>query len=130
MDHMKLVHQVIRMIAEVKKFRNPCFEGARTEFIRLFEEKFPELIAPSELPLAFQCSDIESCDFDNKSISLCFDEWPVALVGDGCSVNPKAGRTMLEWYGLISPTTRCSGHSASGSIRRMTTSKTMQVHLS
>ena len=56
-----------------------------------------------------------------------FENWPVALVGDGCSVNPKAGELLTTMFGLLSPTTRCSGHAASGSIRRMTTPKTMCV---
>ena len=51
----------------------------------------------------------------------------VALVGDGCAVNPKAVEFLSEVFGLLSPGTICSGHSAVGSIRRMTTSKTMQV---
>ena len=127
MDHKKLVNQLIKIICEVRKFRDPSFNSAVSEFIRLFELKFPDTIAPSDLPVIFKCTEIESCDFENKNIELRFDEWPVALVGDGCSVNSKAGETLLHWFGLIAPTTRCSGHAASGSIRRLTTSKTMQV---
>ena len=67
------------------------------------------------------------CDFEKKEIEIIFDCWPTALVGDGASINPKAGKILTENYGLLSPTTRCSGHAASGSIKRMATSKTMQV---
>ena len=56
-----------------------------------------------------------------------FENWPVASVGDGCSVNKKAGEILTSYIGLLSPTTRCSAHAANGSIRRTTTSKTMSV---
>ena len=56
-----------------------------------------------------------------------FENWPVASVGDGCSVNKKAGEILTSYIGLLSPTTRCSAHAANGSISRTTTSKTMSV---
>ena len=106
---MKLVNQLLKVINEVKKFRDSSFNGAAPEFICLFEEKNPDTISPSDLPLIFIYTVIERCDFDGKNIELRFDEWPVALIGDGWSVNPKAGKTLLDWYGLIAPSTRVLG---------------------
>ena len=129
MDHVKLLNQLVKMIAQVKKFRDSSFNCGAEQFIRLFEQKYPSLIAPSDIPVIFKCTSIEICDFEKKEIQLCFNEWPIALVGDGCSVNSKAGETFFVRFGLLAPTTRCSGHAASGSIRRMTSSKTMQVKI-
>ena len=109
MDHKKLAKQLLKMINEVKKFRDLTFKDAVSEFTSLFEQKYSDDIAPSDLPLVSKCTSIETCNFDKKEIVLRFDEWPAALVGDGCSVNSKAGEMLQKWYGLIAPTTRCSG---------------------
>ena len=127
MDHTKLEKQLLDVIGKVKIFKDPSFEAATNKFISLFNLQFPKVIPPSVLPLIFKCTTIESCDFDVKTIHLVFNEWPVALVADGCGVNPKARKILFEIFGLLSPGTVCSGHSAIGSLRRMTTSKTMQV---
>ena len=55
-----------------------------------------------------------------------FSNWPVASVGDACSVK-NAGEILTSHIGLLSPTTRCSAHAASCAIRWITTSKTMSV---
>ena len=52
---------------------------------------------------------------------------PVAVTGDGVSVNTKASRLLGELYGMPVPDFRCSSHIASGCIKRMATSKTMNV---
>ena len=127
MDHSKLVHQLISVITSIKKFRNPTFLNAESEFRAEFLKKNPDEIPPSSLPVILKCTAVEKLDFDTKTLELRFDEWPVAVVGDGCSVNPKAVEYLSKVFGLISPGTICSGHSAVGSIRRMSTSKTMQV---
>ena len=49
------------------------------------------------------------------------------MVGDGCSVNKKAGEILTSHIGLLSPTTQCSAHATSGTIHWITTSKTMSV---
>ena len=49
------------------------------------------------------------------------------MVGDGCSVNKKAGEILTSHIGLLSTTTQCSAHAASGAIRWITTLKTMSV---
>ena len=62
-----------------------------------------------------------------KIFFLIFDNWPVALVCDGCAVNKSTGNSLAANYGLLSPTTHCSAHAASGSIKRIASSKTMRV---
>ena len=52
---------------------------------------------------------------------------PVAFIGDGVSVNTKASRLLNELYGLPVSEFRCSAHIASGVIKRLATSKTMNV---
>ena len=126
MNGEKLVKQLISVITYVKKFRSP-FNDAESEFLSSFQKKYPDILSPSNLPLIFKCTVIEKLDSEDKTIEVRFDEWPVALVGDGCAVNPAATEILSKVFGLLSPGTICSGHSAVGSIRRMTTSKTMQV---
>ena len=64
----------------------------------------------------FKFCTLDTVDFQEKKNQL-FQNWPLALVGDGCSINRKAGEVLSEQIGLLSPTTRCSAHSASGSIK-------------
>ena len=100
---------------------------AQTEIIRKHTENFPEVIPPSDIPEIFKCSKMTDCDFEEKKIEINFEMWPTALVADGASVNPKAGKILAEKLGLLSPSTRCSVHAATGSLKRASTSKTMQV---
>ena len=108
-------------------FRNKSFVDAQTEFIQKFNRNFPEELPPADIPAIFRCTELTKIDFEEKEIELNFQDWPTALVADGASVNPKAGQILTEKLGLVSPTTRCSGHAASGCIKRMAASKTMQV---
>ena len=55
------------------------------------------------------------------------DRFPIGNIGDGVAVNIKGARGLRQLYGFMSPDFRCSAHGASGSIKRMTTSKTMNV---
>ena len=52
---------------------------------------------------------------------------PVILSADGCSTNTKAGKDMVQMYGLVCPSVRCSVHAADGSLKRMANSKTHSV---
>ena len=66
-------------------------------------------------------------DWEERKIELLFENWLVAMVGDGCSVNKQAGEILTSHIGLLSPTTQCSAHAASGTIRRIKTLKTVSV---
>ena len=50
---------------------------------------------------------------------------PTSICGDNCATNLKACRLASECYGIRSPVTSCSTHTASGTIRRTTSSVTM-----
>ena len=126
MDHQKLVSQIISMVNSVQKFGVSSFEDARITFLRQYETHFPDSIAPS-VPSIFGCCLLSSVDFETKNIQLVFENWPVALVADGCRTNITAGEYLVTHYGMMAPTTRCSAHAASGSIKRMSSSKTMCV---
>ena len=47
---------------------------------------------------------------------------PTTTCGDGCAINLKVERLLTETYGINSPSSECSSHSASGTIQRMCTS--------
>ena len=93
----------------------------------LYLQKFePSIIHPIP-PSYFKCCTLEDVNFEQQTIQLVFPNWPVALVGDGCAVNKAAVDKLTEKLGLLSPGARCSGHAADGSIKRLTSSKTMSV---
>ena len=48
-------------------------------------------------------------------------------MGDGCSVNVKAGKDITKNLGLMSPTTHCTSQTSDGSIKRMSQSNTKSV---
>ena len=122
MDSDKLCSQLLLQIQCVIKVE----PTAESQFLKKQQILEPDVIHPVP-PTLFRCCKLESVDFDKKDIQLCFENWPVALVGDGCSVNKKAGEQLTTEIGLLSPTTRCSGHAATGSIKRMPSSETMSV---
>ena len=55
------------------------------------------------------------------------DRFPIGNTGDGVATNSKAARVLRDLYGIHTPEYRCSAHAASRSIKRLTTSKTMNV---
>ena len=124
MDNVKLASQLVSVMGSIQSFRQ--LPSAEKEFLKSYEDEYPNEIAPTP-PGIFKCTILEDIDFLNKEINLLFENWPVAFVGDGCGVNPLAGERMTRLYGFLTPTTRCSGHAASGSIKRLTSSKTMCV---
>ena len=124
MDANKVWSQVVNIISNVNKFTFGT-DNAGQRFLRDFSKKFPEEIPPSP-PASFKCTAYEDIDWEERKIELLFSNWPVASVGDACSVK-NAGEILTSHIGLLSPTTRCSAHAASCAIRWITTSKTMSV---
>ena len=55
------------------------------------------------------------------------NRFPIANIGDGVSVNVKAAQVLQDLFGFMSPDFWCSAHAASGSIKRLATSKSMNV---
>ena len=125
MDNKKLVSQILTVISKLKKFKNDDVDAA-SAFLKQYRETFPDTIPPV-IPSFVACCSLVEVDLVAKNLHLKFDNWPVALIGDGCSVNKLAGKKLGEQIGLVSPNTRCTSHAATGSIRRLSTSKTMCV---
>ena len=71
-----------------------------------------------------ECCQLESIDWENKTVQLIFTNWPTAIMGDRCSVNVKAGKAITKNLGLMSPTARCASHTSDGSFKIMLQSNT------
>ena len=67
-------------------------------------------------------------DHNEKVVCIAVsNRFPTANIGDGVSVNIKATQVLRDLFGFMSPDFRCSAHAASGSIKCLATSKTMNV---
>ena len=53
------------------------------------------------------------------------EDWPVAILADGCPTNTAASNLLTEYFGLLSRSIRCVVHAADGPVKRMTNSKTI-----
>ena len=122
MSHQKLCSQILNQIQTVNKVE----PSADSEILGKLEKLEPEIIHPHPPPF-FKCCKLVSVDFDTKHVELCFENWPVAIVADGCGVNHKALEVLTNEIGLLTPSARRSGHAASGSIKRMASSETFCV---
>ena len=80
-------------------------------------------------PQYFKMTKLEHLDNDEKTIKLIavMPSIPVGNCGDGVSTNLKAGRIISEEMGWPIPSNRCSSHSCDGTLKRIATSKTMNV---
>lgn len=98
MDNKKLQSQLLSVISKLNKFQNNDGVNAKSAFLKKYSEEFPEAIPPIVSPFLACCSLVE-VDLNAKKLDLCFDNWPVAFVGDGCSVNKLAGEKLAEQIG-------------------------------
>ena len=79
-------------------------------------------------PTYFKIGTLSSVDETDKIINIDVSiKIPVGNSGDGVAVNTKAARVLRDIYGLLTPDYRCAAHISSGTIKRLTTSKTMNV---
>ena len=125
MNASKLCNQIMPIINSVQHFGCHCFEDAKSTFLKNYQIHFPDKITLTPQSI-FKCCSLSSVDFELKNI-MTFENWPVTLVGDGCAVNKSACDSLATNYGLLSPTTSCSAHAVSGSIKKMASSKTICV---
>ena len=113
---------IIRVCAEFSPVKCSAYETILSH-LQLEDEEIP-----SAVPDYFKLGPILTVDPDDKIIEIQLSEnLPVANAGDGVSVNIKAARVLLQLYGFNSPDFRCAAHIASGSSKRLATSKTMNV---
>ena len=68
-------------------------------------------------------------DLDKKVVLIAVsNRFPAANIGDGVLVNVKAPRVLQDLFNFMSTGFWCSARAASGFIKRLVTSKTMNVH--
>ena len=126
MNASKLCNQIMSIFSSVQHFGGHCFEDPKSLFLKNYLIDFPDKITLTP-PSIFKCCSLSSVDFELKNILLTFDNWSVALVGDGSAVNKSVGDSLDANYGLLSPTARCSAHAASGPVKMIASFKTMCV---
>ena len=122
MDSNKLCTQLLAQTASLNKFGVTADE----EFMKKLRLHDSNKIHPQSPPF-FKCCILDVVDFKDKKVELVFQNWSLALVGDSCNINKKAGEIVTEQIGLLLPTTRCSANRASDNIKRMSSSQTMSV---
>ena len=80
------------------------------------------------LPTHFKLGQSYEINEDKQAIHITLgNSMPVVNTGHGVAVNKKAARILLNLYGIKSPDFHCATHIASGVVKHMTTSKTMNV---
>ena len=75
----------------------------------------------------FKLGSLENLDSNKKIVEIVVPNWPVKLMTDGCATNVCASRNISQQLGLLSPSVRCSSHTAAGTIKRISTSKIRNV---
>ena len=79
-------------------------------------------------PTYFKLGTLVKIDEEKLEIHIELSKnMPIANTGDGVSVHKKAAQILLELYGMKCPDFRCAAHIAGGVMKRITTSKTMNV---
>ena len=86
----KLCNQIMSIISNVQNFGDRCLEDAKSDFLKNYQIHFPDKITLIP-PAIFRCCSFSSVDFELKNILLTFDNWPLALDGDGCALNKSLG---------------------------------------
>ena len=119
-----LVAEIISVINEIKPL--PEHLQAYGKFQSETRKLNDPLLEPTP-PDFFKCCSVMNFDAVKMEIDLSFDNWPACIMADGCATNGAAVNLLTEQIGILSPTARCSGHAAHGSIKRMAASKTMCV---
>ena len=79
------------------------------------------LILP-EYPSIFKIASLKGIKQGTVHLEVNPRNIPTTTCGDGCAVNLKSLRLLTEIYGMNSPSSKCSSHLASGTIRRICTS--------
>ena len=109
MDNKKLVPQLLKVISKLNKIQKNDVD-VQSGFLKKYRENFPEVIPPIVPSFVACCALV--VDFKTKKLVLLFSSWPVAFIGDGCSIKKLAGEKLAEQVRLICLTTCCSNHAA------------------
>ena len=124
---VKTAHEIITNAASVVASDSSAYHMFDRQFIESFGQEEPNYIPPVA-PRYFKIGELVNVDDNDKVVCIAVsNRFPVANIGDGVGVNIKAARVLRDLFGFTSPDFWCSAHAASGSIKRLATSKTMNV---
>ena len=115
-----LAHQLIKDIIKVASDSNN-----RSDYDQIKIRLRNSSLKP---PQYFKLGLLKDVDEEKKVIKIqVSDKAPIANCGDGVTVNTKGARDVRNLYGLETPDYRCAELISSGTIKRLATSKTMNV---
>ena len=118
-------NDLLFFVISYHKIKESAYETIQSHFARSAGEE-PNSPLP---PTYFKLGQLYEINEDKQAIHIILgNSMPVANTGDGVAVNKKAARILLDLYGIKSPDFRCAAHIGSGVVKRMTTSKTMNVN--
>ncbi|XP_072024708.1 uncharacterized protein [Amphiura filiformis] len=64
---------------------------------------------------------------NESTINVQCSHWANAISQDGCATNFAATRKLTQEYGILTPSSRCTSHTADGTLKRLAKSRTMNV---
>ena len=106
------------------KIKESAYEMIQSHFARSAGEE-PNSPMP---PTYFKLGQLYEINEDKQGIHITLgNSMLVVNTGHGVAVNKRAARILLNLYGIKSPDFHCVAHIASGVVKHMTTSKTMNV---
>ena len=124
---VKTAHETIANVASLVASDSSAYHMFDRQFIESFGQEEPKYIPPVP-PRYFKIGELVNVDDNEKVVCIAVsNRFPVTNIGDGVGVNIKAAGVLRDLFGFISPDFWCSAHAASGSIKRLATSKTMNV---
>ena len=104
---------------------NPHLKDANLDRITLLENRQIDSFSLPSFPAIFNICTLIRIENDTIVLSVIPEFIPTTNCGDSCGVNLKGVRLLEEQYDIKFPLSKCSSHIASGTIRRLCTSKTL-----
>ena len=99
----------------------PNLKSIDLDTIQIINQEGESLILP-EYPPIFKIKSLKVIEQGTVHLEVDPRNIPTTTCRDGCAVNMKGARLLTETHGINSPSSNCSSHLASGTIRRMCTS--------
>ena len=117
-------NELLSFIISYNKIKESAYETIQSHFARSAWEESNSPVPPTY----FKLGQLHEINEGKQEIHITLgNSMPVANTGDGIAVNKKAARILLDLYGIKSPDFGGAAHIASGVVKRMATSKTMNV---
>ena len=112
----------LSFVTSYKHIRNNVYEPIKSHFAISDKLNFPST------PTSYKIETLSKIKEDRKEIHIIFDKcMPVANTDDIVAVNKKVLRIRFDLYGIKCSDVCCPDHIASGVIKGMATSRTMNV---